>query len=176
MQWQVLALGRQRQEDLEFKVIVSCIGGLGPAWFKWCLVSKRKQILDMINHWYSCLSICVSLLSIVIKILLPKYFRGWKSLTTHLGHSPSHKWSLDRNLKADTMEKHYMSESSCLTYFLIQPRMTSPDNVAAHSGMGPYNQFTIKTIPHKHAHRPIWSGQSLNWYSLLKWHYAASSR
>lgn len=34
----------------------------------------------------------------------------------------------------------------------------------------------MRTTPYRHAHKPIWSGQYINWYSFLQWLWAVSCR
>lgn len=66
-----------------------------------------------------------------------------------------------------------------LAFVLLPPVLRSPGRSVEGAGLPTVGwvlvqQLAIRTVPSRHAHRPVWSGQFLNWASPHKWLHAAS--
>lgn len=55
---------------------------------------------------------------------------------------------------------------SCCVSFLMKSRPTNLGNGAAHGELHLPPSISMKTISHRHAHRPIWPGKFFSWGSL----------
>lgn len=77
---------------------------------------------------------------------------------------------------SETMEEHWLAHSHAQPISLLRPGPPAQGMVLPTVRWALQHQWTIKTGPPRHAHRPVWFGQSLHWDSFLGWLYKAESR